>query len=133
MPEYAPEEWGDTFAEIYDEWRTDEQARATVEFLVGLAGDGPVLELGVGTGRLTVGMAAHGLQVHGVDASARMLDLLTARADKTRIHPYRGDITDLRCLPDGTRFSLAYLTASTSSSCPTRRRRCSAWQRRPTG
>jgi SAM-dependent methyltransferase len=113
MTEYAPEEWGDTFADVYDEWRTDDQARATVEFLVGRADDGPVLELGSGTGRLTVGMAAHGLQVHGVDASERMLDRLAARPDQSRIHAHHGDITDLSCLPSGVRFSLAYVTAST--------------------
>ena len=35
--------------------------------LAALAGAGPVLELGVGTGRLAVPLAATGLHVHGVD------------------------------------------------------------------
>lgn len=113
MTGYVPEEWGDTFADVYDGWRTDEQTRATVDFLVAHAGEGPVLELGAGTGRLTVGLAAYGLQVHGVDASERMLERLAARPGQSRIHAHRGDITDLSCLPESARFSLGFLTAST--------------------
>jgi SAM-dependent methyltransferase len=37
---------------------------------------GPVLELGAGTGRITLALAADGVQVHALDASAEMLDTL---------------------------------------------------------
>lgn len=113
MTEYAPEQWGDTFADVYDDWRTDEQARVTVDLLVAEARGGPLLELGVGTGRLAAGVAAHGVEVHGVDASERMLERLAARPDRAGLHAHRGDITDLSCLPDGLRFRLACITAST--------------------
>jgi len=39
--------------------------------LVDLAAGGDVVELGVGTGRLALPLAARGLNVTGVDASAR--------------------------------------------------------------
>lgn len=46
---------------------------------------GPVLELGVGTGRLAIPLAARGLEVHGVDASAAMLRRLAARPGGERV------------------------------------------------
>ena len=41
----------------------------TVSFLEGLAGLGPVLELGIGTGRVALPLAEKGVEVHGIDAS----------------------------------------------------------------
>ena len=41
---------------------------------------GPVLELGVGTGRIAVPIAADGLRVIGVDSSRAMLDVCARRA-----------------------------------------------------
>src|SRR5215204_7067493 len=41
-----------------------------VDFLAGLAGDGRALELGIGTGRIALPLAARGVEVHGIDASA---------------------------------------------------------------
>lgn len=43
---------------------------------------GPVLEIGCGTGRLTIPMARAGAVVRGVDSSAAMLDRLTRRLDR---------------------------------------------------
>ena len=52
---------------------------ATVAALRELAGAGPVLELGVGTGRLALPLAAAGVEVHGLDASEAMLARLRAK------------------------------------------------------
>ena len=58
---------------------------------------GPVLELGCGTGRLTLPLARAGLHVHGIDLSPHMLRQLTHRlADETedvkrRIRVWQGD------------------------------------------
>jgi 2-polyprenyl-3-methyl-5-hydroxy-6-metoxy-1,4-benzoquinol methylase len=41
----------------------------TVSFLEGLAGLGPVLELGIGTGRVALPLAEKGVEVHGIDTS----------------------------------------------------------------
>jgi SAM-dependent methyltransferase len=40
---------------------------------------GPVLELGAGTGRVTLAIAAAGIPIHALDASAPMLDALRAK------------------------------------------------------
>jgi len=75
----------DDFAAIYDVWvdsarpLTDANRRFYVERY--LETDGPVVELGVGDGRIAVEAARHGKAVIGVDDSARMLELCQARAE----------------------------------------------------
>ena len=51
-----------------------------VATLAKLAGAGPVLELGIGTGRLALPLAARGLAVHGIDASEAMVKKLRGTA-----------------------------------------------------
>ena len=58
-----------------------------------------MLELGVGTGRLAVPMAAAGLDVTGLDASTAMLDRLRAADPAGTVDIVRGDMLD--DLPDG--------------------------------
>lgn len=70
----GPESYGEAFADVYDRWYggvTD--ADATARFVAGRCGTGPVLELGIGTGRLARPLTRTGLTVVGVDASAAML------------------------------------------------------------
>lgn len=52
--------------------RGDEDAAA--DFLAGLAGDGPALELAIGTGRIAFPLLERGVPVAGVDQSQAMLD-----------------------------------------------------------
>jgi hypothetical protein len=74
MADYDPAAYGDRIADEYDEWsHTYLQTDATIERLAELAGGGPVLELGIGTGRATVPLAARGLTVYGVEASETMV------------------------------------------------------------
>ena len=70
----------DAIARIYDPW-----SRSVVEdvpFYVeeAVRSGGPVLELGVGTGRIAVPIAAAGIEVVGVDLSAGMLEVAGERA-----------------------------------------------------
>lgn len=99
MRGYDSTSYGDGFADVYDDWYADvTDVDATVSRMVDLAGPGGrVLELGVGTGRLAVPMAAAGLQVVGIDSSEAMLVVLADRdAPVTAVH---GDMVD--DLPDG--------------------------------
>ena len=71
----------DQIARIYDPW-----SRTVVEdvaFYVAHARDQgePVLELGVGTGRIAVPVASAGIAVVGVDSSAGMLEVARERAE----------------------------------------------------
>jgi ubiquinone/menaquinone biosynthesis C-methylase UbiE len=71
----------DGFAPIYDEWAAD--MTEDVEFYVQLAAeaDGPVVELGVGTGRVAIPIAERvGKTVVGIDSSPAMLELARERA-----------------------------------------------------
>jgi SAM-dependent methyltransferase len=70
----------DGIAALYDAW-----SRSVVEdvgFYVEEArrSGGPVLELGVGSGRIAVPIAAAGIEVVGVDLSAGMLEVARERA-----------------------------------------------------
>ena len=101
MQGYDHRSYGDGFADVYDEWYADvTDVDATVQRLVGLVGaEGRVLELGVGTGRLAVPMAAAGLRVVGIDTSAAMLEKLRERDADGLVESMLGDMTV--DLPDG--------------------------------
>lgn len=98
---YDHRSYGDGFADVYDEWYADvTDVEATVERMVELAGaNGRVLELGVGTGRLALPMAAAGLHVVGIDSSEAMLAKLAERNSDQRVDSVLGDMVD--DLPDG--------------------------------
>lgn len=71
---FGPDTYGRSFADVYEEWYAQvSDARATAEFVAGRLGDGRVLELGSGIGRLARSLALAGLAVVGVDASVDML------------------------------------------------------------
>jgi SAM-dependent methyltransferase len=74
----------DTFADIYPVWTdTAASTRANLVFYVEayVAADGPVVELGVGDGRIAVQAALQGRPVIGVDLSSAMLACCRRRAD----------------------------------------------------
>ncbi|HWP63047.1 MAG TPA: class I SAM-dependent methyltransferase [Candidatus Binatia bacterium] len=81
---------------------------------------GPILELGVGTGRLAVPLAAAGYEVVGIDTDPAMLDRARARAraagvgeaDDGRLRLLEADMTVCR-LPEAGRFGLAILALNT--------------------
>ena len=81
-----------------------------VDFLVGLAGDGRALELGIGTGRMALPLAARGVEVHGVDLSEEMVARLRAKPGGDRIPVTIGDFATTKV--DGE-FRLAYLVYNT--------------------
>jgi SAM-dependent methyltransferase len=103
---YEARTYGDAFADVYDEWYAEVgDVAAAVDALVELAGGRPVLELGVGSGRLAVPLAARDVAVWGLDASTAMLDRLGARPGGAAVHAVHGDMADpAASLPDGVRF-----------------------------
>lgn len=78
----------DTFADIYAVWTdTAASTRANLAFYVDVyhAAAGPVVELGVGDGRIAVAAAARGRDVVGVDLSTSMLTLCRERASQAGV------------------------------------------------
>jgi SAM-dependent methyltransferase len=101
MEGYGAATYGDGIADVYDEWHAHpDDTDAAVERLAALAGGGRVLELGVGTGRLALPLAARGVAIEGVDASAAMAARLRAKPGGEAIPVTVGDMaTDLPAGP----------------------------------
>jgi SAM-dependent methyltransferase len=115
MQGYDASSYGDAFADVYDDWYRDiSDVDVTVVELLDLADGGPILELGVGTGRLAVPLAeaglADGVAVVGIDASAAMLARLAWRDPGRLVTTIHGDIR--YDLPDGP-FGLVFAAYNT--------------------
>jgi SAM-dependent methyltransferase len=105
-----PAFYGDRWAGVYDEHYAGLDPQAAVEFLAGWAGTGRVLELAIGTGRVALPLAARGIQVEGLDASAAMVERLRAKPGGESIPVTLGDMADV---PVGGPFQLVYLIFNT--------------------
>lgn len=66
-----------------------------VAFLEELAGPGPALELGVGTGRIALPLAARGVRVDGIDISSAMVKELRAKPGGDRLSVTIGDFAEV--------------------------------------
>lgn len=99
------------FAQSYDAWfGLNPHTTDTVELLAKLAGSEPVLELGVGTGRVALPLRARGVEVHGLDASEEMVARLRDKPGGQRIPVAMGDLRDV---PVDGPFSVIYLAGGT--------------------
>lgn len=102
----------DLIADVYDDDMGRNVGGEDIAFYVDRctgAGDEPVLELGCGTGRITLPLVTSGRTVVGVDRSAAMLERLRAKADavltpaeRSRLEWRRADMADCRL---GRRFA----------------------------
>ena len=88
----------------------------TVDFLTELAGTGRALELGIGTGRIAVPLAARGVEVHGIDLSRAMVSRLRAKAGGDAIPVTIGDFATATV--DGA-FRLVYVVFNTIGNLTT--------------
>jgi SAM-dependent methyltransferase len=70
----------DAIAELYDPWSASVVEDVGFYLEEARRSGGPVVELGVGTGRIAVPIAAEGIHVIGVDSSRGMLDICARRA-----------------------------------------------------
>jgi len=83
---------------------------ATVDFLAELAGAGPALELGIGTGRIALPLAVRGVRVRGIDLSPDMVAQLRAKPGGDELPVTIGDFSATTV--DGS-FSLVYIVFNT--------------------
>jgi SAM-dependent methyltransferase len=106
--------FGERVADRYDESEAEMFEPGVldpiVDYLADLAGDGPVLELGIGTGRVALPLARRGVRVHGIDLSEAMVSRLRSKPGSEQVEVAIGDFASTRV--DGT-FSLAYLVFNT--------------------
>ena len=101
--------FGPSVAARYDdEPRGDEEESAAC--LAQLAGDGPALELAIGTGRVALPLAATGVRVDGIEVSQAMVDRLRAKPGGDALDVTLGDFADV---PVDGRYPLVYLVFNT--------------------
>ncbi|HXQ72826.1 MAG TPA: class I SAM-dependent methyltransferase [Pyrinomonadaceae bacterium] len=109
MNSYTNETYGERMAGIYDEWFPDYDSHA-IDALSELAQGGRVLELGIGTGRIAMPLAAKGVGVHGIDAAESMISRLRAKPGSERIAVTQGNFAEV---PVDGKFSLVYIVFNT--------------------
>ena len=109
---------------MYDDWYTDvSDIDATVTTVHRWAEGGLVLELGVGTGRLALPLAARGCRVVGLDASMAMLARCGAKRTTERLTLV---CADMAALPLVARFDVVFVAFNTFFNLDTAQaqRRC---------
>jgi SAM-dependent methyltransferase len=112
--------FGEDVASRYDDDAADMFDPAVVGpavgFLAGLAADGAALELGIGTGRIALPLAARGVRVHGIDLSEAMIARLRAKPGADAIGVTIGDFATTRV--EGS-YALAYVVFNTIGNLTT--------------
>jgi len=102
--------FGPDVAARYDnEPRGDEQE--SVDFLAGLAGDGPALELAVGTGRIALPLTARGVRVDGIELSEHMAARMREKPGGDAVDVVLGDMSTADAPAAG--YRLVYLVFNT--------------------
>jgi hypothetical protein len=89
--------------------RSDQEVEDILNFLADLVGSGPVMELGIGVGRIALPLAARGLRVDGVEISSPVVDRLRQVPGGDRLSVTIGNFADV-AYPDT--YSLIYVVAN---------------------
>jgi SAM-dependent methyltransferase len=113
MEGYTDATYGDRIATVYDTWYGDKSPAVidpVVDLLAGLAGGGPALELGIGTGRIALPLLERGIKVHGIDASDSMVAKLKGKPGGDRIPVTLGTFAEFDL---GSRFGLVFVAFNT--------------------
>lgn len=110
MKGYDLSSYGERVADVYDDWLHALDSAQAVAALAELAGEGPVLELGIGTGRIALPLQERGHEVHGIDASLAMLEKLRAKPGGERVRTTVGDFADV-AVEDS--YGLVFVAANT--------------------
>lgn len=109
MNEYGEATYGEQIAPIYDDLYANFDP-ACIELLAELAGPGPALELGIGTGRIALPLFEKGVEVLGIDASPAMATNLRAKKRGTEIEVHLGSFAEFTI---ERRFRLVYVVFNT--------------------
>lgn len=104
--EWIAERYETLWPELFDPAVLD----PAVSVLADPAAAGPVLEFGVGTGRIALPLSGRGVRVHGIELSAAMV--ARAQADGGNIGVTVGDFATATVAAGG-RFTLVYLLRNT--------------------
>lgn len=90
--------WEEAFSRRYEEWSAHMTADVVFYVEPARVADGPLVELGIGNGRVAMPVAqATGRRVIGIDSSPAMLEQARARAAEAGVELdlRQGDMRDL--------------------------------------
>lgn len=98
---YDPARYGDAVGDRYDALYpgSKPETESAIDLLAELALVRPevaMLEFGVGTGRLALGLHKRGVRTAGIDSSERMVDKLRCKPDGIAVEVVIGDYRDTR-------------------------------------
>jgi SAM-dependent methyltransferase len=114
---YDPGAYGRAVAGEYDSlYRTVPETDEAVDLLARLGDGGPVLEMGIGTGRLALPLRGRGIEVAGIEGSPEMVDQLRAKPGGAEIPVAVGNFAEETV--DGE-FSVVVLALHTIFGLPT--------------
>jgi SAM-dependent methyltransferase len=115
----SSEVWDEETAQRYDETSAEKFAPEvlgpTVDLLAALAGDGPALELAIGTGRVGIPLSAR-VPVTGIELSEPMLAQLRRKVDAAALPVVVGDMATTTVAGE---FSLVYVVWNSISNLRT--------------
>jgi SAM-dependent methyltransferase len=114
---YDPAAYGRAVAGDYDKlYKTVPETDETVAMLAELSGGEPILEMGIGTGRLALPLKERGIEVAGIEGSPEMVEQLRAKPGGDEIPVTVGDFAEVRV--DGE-FAVVVLALHTIFGLPT--------------
>lgn len=96
-----------------------------VAFLAGLAGGGPALEFGVGTGRVALPLSRRGVPVHGIELSPAMAARVRPGDGEPDVPVTIGDLATTRL---EARFRLVYLLRNTITNLTSQEEQVAAFR-----
>jgi SAM-dependent methyltransferase len=118
VPETHFDEWAASrYRTLWPELFAPAVVDPAVRFLADLAAGGPVLEFGVGTGRIALPLSRTGLTVHGIELSPAMAAELGAQPGGSDIRVHIGDFATAT-VPGGP-FALVVLVRNTITNLTT--------------
>ena len=95
MDTYDFAAYGQRHADIYDDLYSSYE-QAAIDTLAELAGTGPALELGIGTGRIALPLSNKAVAVQGIDASPAMISKLRGKPGSEMIQVSIGNFADVK-------------------------------------
>jgi SAM-dependent methyltransferase len=108
--DFDPETFGTLNADEYDALHDPGTTADSVALIAELAGQGRLLELAIGTGRMALPLKARGFDISGIEGSPAMVDKLRAMPGGMDIPVVIGDMADAAI--DGP-FDFAFLVFNT--------------------
>lgn len=106
---YSDETYGEHVAGVYDDWYPHVDPHS-IDLLAELAGTGRALELGIGTGRIALPLAARNVKVAGLELAPSMIEQLKAKPGSENLEVHIGNFADVAI--DGD-FDLIYVVFNT--------------------